>query len=286
MSRNPLAGVIDELEIRRVQPSLRPLRSNLGCFDGLTASIMERGLLHPIVVRPSGNEFEVVAGNRRLEACKRLKMNTIPCHIVELDNKGAYEVSLIENVLHMTLSPIEEAEAFKRYVDEYGYGSISQLARKIGKSHSYVSRRISLLGLPKAVQDQLVRRRTTPSVAVELLPLDQEHRRTLMEMIVEKKVTRSEVRRIVRHQEVVHDEYVFTPHRSSKEERQHTVDRAIAKCIASLRVCMMRFDDALDSVGENEWMAREMLMQHRLVVHQEVDALLSLKRKMLRAPLA
>ena len=107
------------------------------------------GLLEPIVVRPVENGSEVVAGNRRLEACRRLKMHRIPCHIVELDDREAFEVSLVENVQHETMNPVDEARAFKRYVDDYGYGGVSELARKIDKSQEYVSNRLRLLKLPK-----------------------------------------------------------------------------------------------------------------------------------------
>jgi len=147
------------------------LRSDLGQLDELIASIEEKGLLEPIVVRPVEDGFEVVAGYRRLEACKRLGWRRIPCHIIELDDREAYEVSLIENLQHKSLDPIEEALAFKRYVEEYGYGSVTELARRIEKSPSYVSRMIALLSLPDDVREELVRRRKSPSIAQELLNL-------------------------------------------------------------------------------------------------------------------
>jgi ParB family chromosome partitioning protein len=174
------------------------LRDELGSLDELVASIEKKGLLQPIVVRPVGDGFEVVAGNRRLEACRRLKMMRIPFVVAELYDREVFEASLIENLQHKTLNPTEVAKAFKRYVDEYGWGGVSELARRIGKSHSYVSMRIALLKLPKEVQEAIVRRRTNPSVAQELLSLDEEHRATLSKIIVEKKVTRSEVRRIIK----------------------------------------------------------------------------------------
>jgi hypothetical protein len=62
------------------------------------------------------------------------------------------------------------------------------------------------------------------------------------------------------------------------------VERALMKCIASLKVCMMRFDDALDHLDDNEWLVREMLMQHRAFIHQQINSLLKLKRKIKRQP--
>lgn len=98
------------------------------------SSIQQKGLLEPIVVRPVEKAFEVVAGNRRFEACKKLGWRSIPCHVVELDDKEAFEVSILENVQRETLNPIEEGRAYRNYVDECGYGGESELARKIGKS--------------------------------------------------------------------------------------------------------------------------------------------------------
>ena len=72
--------------------------------------------MQAIVVRSKDEYFEVVAGNRRLNACKLLGWRKIPCHIVELDDRGAFEVSLIENIQRQTLNPIDEANAFKKYV--------------------------------------------------------------------------------------------------------------------------------------------------------------------------
>jgi ParB family transcriptional regulator, chromosome partitioning protein len=116
------------------------LRQNSGAdFPELINSIHEKGLLQPIIVRPKGDRFEVVAGNRRLEACRKLKHRKIKAMILEIDDKTAYEIAITENVQRRTLDPLEEAPAFKKYCDEYGWGSQSELARKIGKSQEFVS---------------------------------------------------------------------------------------------------------------------------------------------------
>jgi ParB family chromosome partitioning protein len=85
-------------------------------------------------------------------------MKKVSCYIVGLDDKQAYEVSLIENIQRKSLNPIEEAKALRRYVDERGYGAVSELAARIGKSEPYVSKRLDLLDLPTHVQEQLVSR--------------------------------------------------------------------------------------------------------------------------------
>ena len=97
------------------------------------------GLLQPIVVRTNNlGSFEVVAGNRRFSACKKLGWRKISRHLVELDDKSAFEVSIVENVQRHTLNPIDESLAFRKYVEQFGWGGISELSQKLSKSTSYV----------------------------------------------------------------------------------------------------------------------------------------------------
>src|SRR5574341_2575367 len=104
----------------------------------------------------------------------------------------------MENLQHRTLNPVEEAVAFKKYVEEYGWGGVSELARRIGKSHSYVSNRIRLLELPREVLDKIVRRQTNPSVIQEVLAINDAPKRfALTEEILDHSLTRAEVRKIL-----------------------------------------------------------------------------------------
>jgi ParB family chromosome partitioning protein len=271
---------LDELEVYRIHPPRCSLRSDLGQLDGLMASIEEKGLLEPIVVRPVEDGFEVVAGHRRLEACRRLGWRKIPCHIIELDDREAYEASLIENLQHKTLDPIEEAQAFKRYVNEYGYGGVTELARRIGKSHSYVSRKIALLSLPEDVREELVRRRTTPSIAQELLNLDEEEAKKVTEVILERRVTRSEVRRMVKR--VREGRELDPPYPwqvcSNIERRNRGVERALNRCIAALKTCLYRVNETVEDV--EDWQMKEILCQHREELNRQIDNLIRLKKKM------
>lgn len=148
----------------------------------------------------------------------------------------------------------------------------------------YVSRRIALLDLPSEVQEQLMRQRITPSTAQEILSLDKQDRRELTELIIEKKVTRTEVRRFVRRVKEGIKAGPTVSYYSEAEKRMSGIDRAFARCIASLKVSMMRFDDVLDYVDEDEWVVKEMLMQQRIFIHQQIDNLLKLKRKVHRTP--
>jgi ParB/RepB/Spo0J family partition protein len=131
-------------------------RTSLGKIEELADSIRKKGLLNPLTVRKTPEGYELVCGWRRYNALKMLGIEEALCIVHEdLDDKDAFEVALVENVQRKELSPMEEARAFKKYVEEYGWGSASQLAEKIGKYPSYVVQRIQFLDLPKEVQELL-----------------------------------------------------------------------------------------------------------------------------------
>lgn len=103
-----LWGSLEDLNISDITLPTNQLRSNMNNLEELAESIRKIGLLQPIIVRSNNSEnFEIVAGNRRFSACKKLGLRKIPCHIVELDDKKAFEVSVIENVQRRTLNPID-----------------------------------------------------------------------------------------------------------------------------------------------------------------------------------
>ncbi|MEM2759276.1 MAG: ParB/RepB/Spo0J family partition protein [Nitrososphaerales archaeon] len=271
-------GIFEELEISKINFARKDLRINVGSIDELASSIAEKGLLQPIVVRVLGNKYEVVAGNRRLSACKLLKWRKILCHVVELDDKEAYEVSLIENVQHKTLNPIEEALAFRKYVEEFGWGGVSYLAKRIGKSQEYVTRRIQLLQLPSKVQEKIMRRRISPSIAQELLGVDSRTAVKLAEMVETKHIKRDAIRRIVKSAKDVDEKPEENLHRTYDEVASRS-DEALKKCITILKSTLVRIDDIIDKVDE-DWLTKEMLMQYRMIIHGDIDAFLRLRKRL------
>src|SRR5579862_7786956 len=130
-------------------------------FSELVDSIRRHGLIQPLVVRRVNRNngerghFQLVSGYRRFCACKQLEIPAVPCIVRSLTDQEAFEIALVENVQRRNLNPIEEAEAFKSYVVNFGRGSVSRLARKIGKSEEYVSHRLLLLGLPKVLIERI-----------------------------------------------------------------------------------------------------------------------------------
>jgi ParB family chromosome partitioning protein len=176
------------------------------------------------------------------------------------------------------LDPIEEALAFKRYVEEYGYGSVTELARRIGKSHSYVSRRIALLSLPDDVREELLRRRKSSSIAQELVKLEADKARELTQVIVEKGLKRKEVRKIVKRIKE-HEEDPPYPWQtySNTEMEGRRMERALNKCIAALKTCLYRLNEIIENV--EDWTVKETLWQCREGLNKQIDNLIKLKKK-------
>ena len=283
-------GLFEEVRVNRIYPPVRPLRFDLGALDGLINSIKEKGLLHPIVVRPMGGKFEVVSGARRFESCKRLKLVKVPCHIVELDDKEAFEISILENVQRKSLETLEEAQAFKDYVVEYGYGGITDLARRIGKSQEYVSRKIQLLDLPDGAKREITSQRINPSIAQELISIDRESAGKMAKIICEQGLSSREVRKLLRqHQNedkeddksLLFDVQYTYP---GVKKREAMTDKAFVKCITSLKIYLMRLSDALEYVEDN-FITREVLFEHRLDTNQMIDLLYKMRKKAKNLPL-
>ncbi len=127
-------------------------------LDDLAKSIREKGVIQPILVRPApGGEasFEIIAGERRWRAAGAAGLAEVPVVVVEVDDKGALELAIIENVQRADLNAIEEARGYERLAHEFGY-SQTDLARIIGKSRSHVANMLRLLKLPQSVEAMVV----------------------------------------------------------------------------------------------------------------------------------
>ncbi|WP_332810592.1 ParB/RepB/Spo0J family partition protein [Sphingomonas sp.] len=120
----------------------------------LAASIRTRGLIQPIVVRPHAGRYQIVAGERRWRAAQKAQLHEIPVIIREFSDSDAFEVALLENIQRQDLNAIEEAEAYKRLVSEYGH-SQETLGRLVHKSRSHVANLMRLLELPTRVRNMV-----------------------------------------------------------------------------------------------------------------------------------
>src|SRR5881296_1300404 len=142
----------------------------------LAASIREHGVLQPILVRPAGEDYEIIAGERRWRASKLAGKDTIPAIVERFDDATALEIALIENLQREDLSPLDEAVIYKKMTDELGY-SVRNLATKLGKDKGYVENRLRLATAPEDVREMVAQRYDTLSAAYELMKLDNARRR-------------------------------------------------------------------------------------------------------------
>ncbi|MEO5986692.1 MAG: ParB/RepB/Spo0J family partition protein [Candidatus Limnocylindria bacterium] len=142
----------------------------------LADSIREHGVLQPILVRPSGAQFELIAGERRWRASRMAGRDTIPAIVVDFDDSTALEVSIIENLQREDVSPLEEATMFRRMTDAFGY-SVRQLAQKVGKDKGYVENRLRLSDAPADIRELVSLRKDTISHAYELMKIGDERQR-------------------------------------------------------------------------------------------------------------
>jgi ParB family transcriptional regulator, chromosome partitioning protein len=120
-------------------------------LEDLTRSIRDKGLLQPLVVRQRGNEFEIVAGERRWRAAQRAGIHEVPVLIRDLTDGEALEIALIENIQRADLNALEEARAYQQLMDQFDYTQ-QQLADSVGKSRSHIANTIRLLSLPESVR--------------------------------------------------------------------------------------------------------------------------------------
>ncbi|HXW94366.1 MAG TPA: ParB/RepB/Spo0J family partition protein [Nitrososphaerales archaeon] len=286
MKANPLAGFLESVEVRMIRPTRVALRTDSGPIKGLILSIRDKGLLEPIIVRPAEDGFEVVAGMRRFEACKKLGWRRLPAHVVELDDREAFEVSLLENIQRETLNPIEEARAFRKYVEEFGYGGETELARRIGKSQEYVSKRIGLLSLPQRVQDEIMRRRIAPSVAQELTMLNDDEAEEMAEEIGSEGLSLREVRRIIRRRQArdrsASEQSFLMVDPEDTERRVRRISRELNIAVASLGGAVVRLGEVADGL-EDEWLVRDSIFVCRDKIREQIDNLTKLRRKIERA---
>ena len=151
-------GGVREIEIGRIRPNPEQPRVQFReeAIDELADSIMERGVLQPILLRPHGDGFEIVAGERRWRAAQRARLHTIPAIVREIDDSTAAEIALIENVQREDLNAIEEAEGYRQLIDRHGHTQ-DNIAKLVHKSRSHVANLLRLLDLPEFVRQSLLR---------------------------------------------------------------------------------------------------------------------------------
>lgn len=165
----------------RASPLQPRQRFDESAIAELTASISERGVLQPIVVRPVGDGFEVVAGERRFRAAQAAGLTTVPAVVRELSDRETLEIAIIENLQREDLNDVEEARAFKQLLD-FGM-SQEMVASAVGKSRSAVANTLRLLTLPEEIQAALESRSISAGHARSILAQPEQDRLWAFELI-------------------------------------------------------------------------------------------------------
>lgn len=276
-------SVVEEVEVRIIRPSQFAVRTQFtdlrGDIKELATSIQHHGLLQPIVVRPVERGLEIVAGHRRYVACRSLRWRYIPCRIKDLSDKEAFEIQLIENIQRNALDPVEEAEAFSKYVLEYGWGGVTELARRIGKSEEYVSHRLQILKLPEEVKDQISRHRLGVSHAMELASLEQSDQKRIAEAVIEKNLSVQalrELKKYVVEGQKVEDVLGMSDVQVKSMNLNVKKLKILKKTVLSLKLALFRIDSLIEEVNNSfepndRVNTLNVLMCVRLKIHNLLD---------------
>ena len=271
-------SITEPIEIRMIRPSKFPVRyadqKNSPEFESLKNSLREHGMLQPIIVRPLERGFEIVAGHRRFFACKSLRWRFIPCKIYDLSDQRAYEIQLSENIQRKSMDPIEEAEAYQKYVMRYGWGGTSQLAKRIGKSEEYVSHRMQLLKLSDLIKEKVASNSLSVSQAIEITTIDHPTKEEFVDEIVNNKLTVRQIRQM--KQQFQSEEKTLPASKTSKSLR------IVKRANLALKITLSRLDDLIEDAHKLPQKDRidliKFLMEIRQNTHTLIDETLKQKK--------
>ena len=177
---------ISSIVPNKFQPRKRFEKESL---EELSNSIRERGIIQPLIVRKSEdkeNKYELIAGERRLQASQNAGLHEVPVVILKADNLKSLEFAIVENVQRKDLNPIEEAEGYQRLINEFHYDQ-EKVAKFIGKSRAHISNCLRLLGLPKKIIKYLEDEKLSQGHAKILVGL--ENSELIADKIISKKLS-------------------------------------------------------------------------------------------------
>jgi ParB family chromosome partitioning protein len=150
-------GGVREIELSRIRrnPDQPRMQFNEDALQELADSIRERGVLQPILLRPTGDGYMIIAGERRWRAAQRAQLHTIPAIVRDIEESALAELALIENIQREDLNPLEEAEGYRQLIKRHGHTQ-DGLSRLVHKSRSHIANLLRLLELPEFVRQSLL----------------------------------------------------------------------------------------------------------------------------------
>ena len=239
-------SIVEQIEMKMIRPSEFAVRDQFlkdGSQDEtLMNSIKEHGLLQPILVRPLSHGFEIVAGHRRFQTCRSLRWRFVPCKIREMTDKQAFEIQLTENIQRKSMDPIEESLAFRRYVVVFGWGGVSELAKKIGKSEEYVSHRIQLLRLPADIKEQIINSKINVSQALEITSIPSDRQSEIVSDVMNSNPTVKQIREV---KSIIKNDISSNVNCRNLSKKVNVL-RTTKKTSLTLRLTLARIDNLID----------------------------------------
>lgn len=194
-------GLVVEMDIESLTPNLFQPRKSFDKekMEELKGSIKKHGIIQPVVVRKMANGFEVVAGERRLKAAKEIGLKKIPAIIRSINNEKSLEIALVENIQREDLNPVEQANAFKRLIDEFKLTQ-QELAEATGKSRALVTNTIRLLKLNPEIQKNIAEGKISFGHAKLLLSIeDEEMQSAVCERIITTDLSVRDTERLIKN---------------------------------------------------------------------------------------
>ena len=239
------------IPIDKLAPNPNQPRIEIGDLSELIASIKEKGVLEPLLVRPSDvGRFMIISGERRYRASLEAGLTELPCIEMDVDDRVVAEISLIENLQRKDLTPFEEADGLQALAERFGY-THEEIARKVGKSRTSVTEALSLASIPSDVRD-LCRRAdiSSKSLLLQIVrqPSDDEMRQ-FISTIQEKGLTRDEARKVRQGKvkKARNFEYKYTPRNKS-----YSISIKFRKSQVQSEEIISALKEALESIDQTE----------------------------------
>ncbi|PZN98707.1 MAG: chromosome partitioning protein ParB [Hyphomicrobiales bacterium] len=216
-----------------LRPSARNPRRNFVEVDleELTASVRERGILQPIIVRAIAgmlDAYEIIAGERRWRAAQRAGLHDVPVILVEADDREALEIAIVENVQRADLNAIEEAAGYERLIAEFNYTQ-NDLARVIGKSRSHVANTLRLSKLPESVRQMVSDGTVSAGHARSLLSVSDPE--LMARKIIDEGLSVRDIERIVQDESRGETKSVSTKPKIEKDPDTRAVEKALEEAL-------------------------------------------------------
>lgn len=184
------SGIV-ELRINDIEPNKEQPRKHFKQekLEALAESIIQHGVIQPIIVKKEDEGYNIIAGERRWRAAKLAGLRTIPSIIKDISSRETMEIALIENLQREDLNPIEEAEAYQKLMEEHGLTQ-EALSKVVGKSRAAIANSVRLLSLTDKIREMLIEELLTPGHARTLINIeDEEKQQSLADDIVERKLS-------------------------------------------------------------------------------------------------